>query len=260
MPSQHEHPADSSGLLRTIFTMAGVRRGFVACLPLGVSVAAYGVVFGVLAAKKGLAAWHAGLMSAMVFAGASQLMSLELWPDLAGPSPWAAVAALAGTVFVVNLRHTLMGMSLRRWTADEPAWRSYACLFFMTDESWALSVREIGQGGPNGRDAGFGLGAGLCVYVFWLSSTWIGAGVIGAASQAVDPVAWGLDFAFTAVFTALLVFLWRGRESLLPWVAAGVSAWVCARLLPGKWYVVIGGLTGGFVGAMTGIPGKGAPR
>jgi predicted branched-subunit amino acid permease len=54
---------------------------------------------------------------------------------------------------------------------------------------------------------------------------------------------------FTAVFTALLVGLWKGKTDLLPWaVAAGVAV-AAAQWLPGKWYILLGGLAGSLVGA-----------
>ena len=97
--------------------------------------------------------------------------------------------------------------------------RAYGALFFLTDESWALSLRAFGSGG---RDAAFFLGSGLTMTV-----AWIGGSVLGRAggSWLTDPARWGLDFAFTAVFVALLVGSWRGRRDLLPWaVAAGGRA------------------------------------
>ena len=223
------------------FTRAGVARGFRECLPLGLSVFAYGLVFGALAVRAGLPPWQAGLMSLTVFAGASQLMALDLW----GPSLPAAGIIL--TTFVVNLRHVLMGAAMGDWLTRLPPGRAYGSLFFLTDESWALSMRELGAGG---RDAGYLLGSGLCIYAFWFAATLAGAAASALAGAALaDPARLGLDFAFTAVFIALLRAMWRGRGDLLPWLAAGAVAWGASLVLPGKWYVLCGGLAGGLAGA-----------
>jgi len=66
----------------------------------------------------------------------------------------------------------------------------------------------------------------------------------GAAIR--DPAAWGLDFAFVAVFLALLTSLAtaRRRSVLLPWLLAAGAALAADRLLPGNWYVLIGTLVG----------------
>lgn len=224
-----------------IFTLSGARRGFQACLPLGLSVFAYGLVFGILAVQAGMSAVQAGAMSLSTFAGASQLMVLEFW----GPVlPWLGIVL---TTLIVNLRHVLMGAALRDWLVALPPWKAYGSVFFMTDESWALSMREMGAGG---RDAAFLLGAGLCIYLFWFSATVLGATsgfFLGTALS--DPARWGLDFAFTAVFISLLIFFWKGRQDLPVWLAAAVAAWIGWALLPGKWYILCGGLAGGLYGA-----------
>ncbi|WP_233189355.1 hypothetical protein [Geothermobacter hydrogeniphilus] len=65
------------------------------------------------------------------------------------------------------------------------------------------------------------------------------------------PEDYALDFAFTAVFTALAVGLWQGKKDILPWVVAGGVSLLAHHFLPGKWYIVFGGL-GGAITAMLG--------
>lgn len=224
-----------------IFTRAGVARGFRECLPLGLSVFAYGLVFGALAVRAGMPPWQAGLMSLTVFAGASQLMALDLWGET------LPAAGIILTTLVVNLRHVLMGAAMGDWLTRLPPGRAYGSLFFLTDESWALSMRELGAGG---RDAGYLLGSSLCIYVFWFAATMAGALFSALAGSALaDPAGIGLDFAFTAVFIALLAAMWRGRGDLWPWLAAGLTAWAASLVLPGKWHILCGGLAGGLTGA-----------
>lgn len=233
--------SDEAGLQCIVFTWIGVRRGFLDCLPLGLSVFAYGVVFGILAVQAGMSAAQAGAMSLTTFAGASQLMVLEFW------GPTLPLLGIVLTTLIVNLRHVLMGAALRDWLVGLPPWKAYGTLFFMTDESWALAMREMAAGG---RDAAFLLGSGLCIYLFWFTATILGASsgfLFGTAMS--DPTAWGLDFAFTAVFISLLIFFWKGRMDLPVWLIAGLVAWVGWMYLPGKWYILCGGLSGGLYGA-----------
>ena len=65
---------------------------------------------------------------------------------------------------------------------------------------------------------------------------------MGAAIHNPERVA--LDFAFLAVFTALAVSLWRGRADILPWIGAVFFSILGDLFLPGKWYVVTGGIGG----------------
>src|SRR6185437_3770864 len=122
------------------FTRRGVLAGARACLPIALGAGVYGVVFGILARQAGMSLAEALLMSAIVFAGASQLVALGLWVT---PLP---VGALILTTLIVNLRHVLMGASLHPWLAKLPRGRVYASLFFMVDESWALTLGALTGG------------------------------------------------------------------------------------------------------------------
>ena len=50
-----------------------------ACIPVAISVSAYGVVWGVLAKQAGLSLLEVVLMSGLVFAGSAQFVALDLW-------------------------------------------------------------------------------------------------------------------------------------------------------------------------------------
>ncbi|OYR40801.1 branched-chain amino acid ABC transporter permease [Halorubrum sp. Ib24] len=212
------------------FSRNGVRAGFVTCVPVALGVGAYGLVFGVLAREAGLSLLTAVVMSATVLAGAAQLIAVGLWD---WPIP---VVAGVGTTLVVNLRYLLMGASLRPWFTRLSSRQAYTSLFFMADENWALTIQDLRDG--NGRGA-FLLGSGLAIWVFWVACTAIGA---AAGSRIGNPEAYGLGFVLTAIFLALLVSFWEGRSSLTPWIVAAVVALSVDAVLPGRWYILAGGL------------------
>ncbi len=221
------------------FTLTGILLGAKRTIPLAISVFAIGIVFGVLARQAKLSVLDAMLMSGLVYAGASQFVALSLWTAIPFP-----VTTIILTTFIVNMRHMLMGASLRPWFSELSPWKVYTSVFFMVDESWAMTMNDFAKGG---RDAGFLLGSGFILYVAWVSSAVIGR-TVGAWIQ--NPAQWGLDFAFTAVFTALLIGMWKGKSNLLPWAVAAVVAVAAAHWLPGKWYILIGGFAGSVVGAI----------
>jgi 4-azaleucine resistance transporter AzlC len=217
------------------FTPNGIRAGFVTCVPVALGVGAYGLVFGVLAREAGLSVVTAITMSATVLAGAAQLIAVGLWD---WPIP---VVAVVGTTLVVNLRYLLMGASLRPWFTRLSSRQAYTSLFFMADENWALTVKDLRAG--NGRGA-FLLGSGLAIWGFWIVATAIGA---VAGGRIGNPQTYGLDFVLTAIFLALLVGFWDGRASVAPWIGAAVGAVVVEALLPGRWYILAGGLAASLV-------------
>lgn len=221
-----------------IFTRAGMLSGVRQSVPVAASAFLVGTVFGVLARHTGLTLVETLLMSALVFAGASQFVAIGLW---AHPIPIAAVVV---TTLVVNLRHILLGAGLHPWFRQLSILRMYGSLFFMVDESWALSMRQIRAGA---QDRAFLIGAGSLMYVSWCAAAatgYLGGAAIGDLSH------WGLDFAITAVFTALLLGMWRGRSDIWPWLVSAAVAIATWRLLPGTWYILCGAVAGTLTGAL----------
>ena len=230
---------------RVSFDAAGLLRGARESWPIALGVFTYGLVFGVLSRQAGLGAGGALSMSAFVFAGASQFVALDLWgPDL----PYAGLIL---TTLAVNLRHVLMGAALGPWFSRLTPLQAYGSLFFMNDESWALTLARCGRA-DGGADGAYLLGSGLVVYAAWLSSTALGH---LAVSGLGDPARYGLDFAFVAVFLCLLTGLRKGRQDILPWTLAAVVAVLTARYAPGKWYILAGALAGSLAAAWRPVSG-----
>jgi 4-azaleucine resistance transporter AzlC len=221
---------------RVTFTLAGALAGARRCIPIAISGCGIGLVFGALAGQAGLGAHEAALMSALVFSGAAQFVVLGLW---ASPLP---VATIVLATLVVGLRHLLMGAALGPVFSKLPRLKAYGSVFFMADENWALTMNEFAKGR---RDAAFLLGGGLLMFLAWTGSTFAG-GTFGGAIE--DPARWGLDFAFTAVFLALIAGMWKGKSDILPWTVAAAVAVAAHHLLPGQWYILLGGLAGSFAG------------
>ena len=223
---------------KVTFTLAGALAGARRCVPVEISGCVIGLVFGTLAGQSGLGAGEATLMSALVFSGAAQFVVLGLW---ASPLP---IAAIVITTFIVGLRHLLMGAALAPVFSRLSRPKAYGSVFFMADENWALTMGEFSKGR---RDAAFLLGGGLLMFLVWTVSTFVG-GMFGGAIE--DPARWGLDFAFTAVFLALIAGMWKGRSDVLPWAVAAAVAVAAHQWLPGQWYIVLGGLAGSLAGVM----------
>jgi len=221
------------------FTFAGALAGVRRTVPLALSDLAVGIIFGALAHQAGVSLLEALLMSSLVYAGSAQFVAVSLWTM---PLP---VVAIIVTTLVVNARYLLLGAALYPWFARLGPLKVYGSFFLLADENWALTIHEFEQGK---RDAAFLVGSGLLLFISWGSTTLIGY-LAGAIIQ--DPAQWGLDFACTAVFVALLTSMWKGKTNLLPWLVAAIVAIAAAHWLPGTWYILAGGLAGSIVGALT---------
>ncbi|MEP9354499.1 AzlC family ABC transporter permease [Xanthobacter sp. KR7-65] len=223
-------------------TVAGMVDGARAMLPLMPGIAAFGMAFGAASVQKGFSLVEAGLSSALVFAGLAQMVALEGWTR-----HWSAgtLLALGFLTMTVNMRHVLMGASLRPWLGTLPAWKAYPALLFMADNNWAAALRYHGEGG---NDVGYFVGSGLITWIFWVAATLAGH-LIGGGIP--DPKALGIDLVVPAFFVAMLLPNWKGRREAVGWgVAAAVSV-AASFLLPGWWFIVIGALAGAIAGGFT---------
>jgi predicted branched-subunit amino acid permease len=217
------------------FSLDGAALGMRAMIPLLPAMVGFGIAIGAAAAAKGLTFFEHVLMSLFVYAGLSQMVALEVWPQHITAAAVVGIALVAATV---NARFLLLGAAFRPWFGQLPAWQSYPLLFFMTEPGWIAAMRYRSEGGA---DIGFYVGGGLLVFVFWMAS--IAAGyLLGAVVPDSKLIA--LDLLMPVYFSAMLVPLWRGIGHAIPWVLAGVVALLMHHFVGGWWYVITGALAG----------------
>ena len=212
-----------------------IQKGAVANLPVAASVGAYGSVLGVLAAQKSITWLELLLMNLSVFAGSAQFVMVDMW------APQMPIFEMVLAVMIINLRYLLIGASLNPVFQGASLARKSLIMHLVADENWAVTMAEHRKGTAT---TGFLLGGGLCLISVWCFGTLFGHALGAIVKQ---PEVWALDFAFVAVFTALAVSLWRGRMDILPWAGAAILAVLAEKYLPGKWYIVIGGIGGALI-------------
>ncbi len=195
------------------------RDGAYDALPILVSGFFFGLVFGVLASKTGVTPLTATLMSALVFAGASQFVALEQWHQ-----PELPVASIVLTTLLINLRHLLMSASLLRSFNKHPRGRVMAAFALLIDETWALAEHRFRQAAPS---MGYFVAAGMVIYLGWVGGTFVGTQV---GSSIPEPALFGLDFTFVAMFLSLMVLLWQRQLDFVTWLAAGTLSFLIARM------------------------------
>ena len=208
--------------------LAGMR----AIFPLVVAVAPIGLVFGAVSATKGLSVLETTLMSALVFAGGSQFVAMDIW---AHPASWVGVGF---ATLLVNIRHVLMSASLGMKMQSFSTIKRYAAMLFLADELWAMA--EFRAGSTRLTPVWY---AGIVApfYVAWVGSSLAGA-LLGVFLG--DPAVIGLDFAFPAVFVVLVMGFWKGPETGAILAASGIAAVVVHHFVPGVWYIAAGALAG----------------
>lgn len=234
--------ANRTGLITQFAKGDDFRRGFADILPILAAAFPIGLLWGTLAVQKGLSPVEAALASASVFAGAAQFVAMDLWRD---PVPWLLVSF---SVLVVNIRHVLMGASLSRHIGGIPRSMRPFAMFLMVDEVWALAERKALQ---SSLTWSYYLGLGLPLWINWTVATAIGALLSRGLG---DPAALGFDFAFAALFIAILASFWKGARTGAVLAASGATAALAKLAVPGAWYVVLGGLAGVITAALLWSP------
>jgi predicted branched-subunit amino acid permease len=211
-------------------------------LPFTLGLFVFAMALGAAASQKGLTFAQAVGQSAFVYAGASQLLTLQVWtPD------WTlgAILAAVGVTAAINSRLLLMGATLRPWIAGLDQKLVYGSLFFLTDASFAIGARHHANGG---RDYGVVLGAHVPLYLGWVLTTAVG---YGAGALIVRPERYGIDLVLPLLFTTMVTPMIRRAPRVTPFIIAGVVAVLTAQVAPG-WFIVAGALAGALSAALMG--------
>jgi 4-azaleucine resistance transporter AzlC len=220
-------------------------QGVRASLPIVAAAAPFGMLFGALAVDNGLTVGEAVLMSAIVFAGASQMVGLEMFG--AKIAPWIIILS----VFAVNFRHVLYSAALGRRIGLFADWQKAIAFFFLTDPQYAASEARADRKMP--LTMSWYMGMALPVYVMWVVEALVGA-VFG--SLITDPAALGIDFLLPIYFLGL-VLGFRTRSNWLPVViASGLGSILAFYTVGSPWHVSLGALAGVLVAVL--MPPKAA--
>lgn len=199
----------------------------------------FALVLGAQGARKGLSPVEVPLMTGSNFAGGSEFSAIALWT-----SPPHLLLIVAVT-FLVNSRHLLMGAALAPLLRHLPKRKVLPALFFMCDESWAMSLADARARQQRKISPAFSMvyymGLALSLYVSWVFFTFVGAAV---GPKLGDIESYGFHMAFPAVFFVLLRGMWKGFAAARPWIVSLICSVTAFLLLPGAWYVAIGALTG----------------
>jgi predicted branched-subunit amino acid permease len=195
----------------------------------------FAVAFGTAAAQKSLSLGETLGLSAFVYAGASQMVGLEIWQQVWTPS---TILTIMTVTAVVNARMILLGATLQPWLKDEPLARTALNLFLLTEAGWLVGTRYHSEGG---RDVGVLLGCGIILWLVWLLATLTG---FFAGALVPEPKRFGLDLVMPIFFGVMLVPLWKGAKTALPWLVAGLVSLVVHALVPGYTFIIAGALAG----------------
>jgi 4-azaleucine resistance transporter AzlC len=193
------------------------RDGARAALAVAATVWFFGASFGLVARAAGMGVLAPLVMSATTFAGSAQFAVSSILGAGGG-----AAAAIAAAV-LLNARYAPISISVAPLFRGRLPRRLLESQLIV-DESWALASRGGGR-----FDRRILLGAGLLLYVSWVSGTAVG---VLAGDALGDPKDLGLDGAFPALFLALLAPQLRAPRAAMAAAVGGVIALVLIPVTP----------------------------
>jgi 4-azaleucine resistance transporter AzlC len=186
--------------------------------PVLITVLVVGTSFGIVARQEGLSPVEIMAMSVFIFAGAAQFAMVQLFKDGVG---WPLIVA---TVLLINLRHLLMAAALRPYFARVSVARRLAAAFVLTDEAFAMAIGWFRRGRT---EVAYYATFAVALYVLWNAATLVGM-LVGPAIG--EPRRFGVDFAITATFIAIVVIGVRRRSDAVVALAAALIASTLAYL------------------------------
>lgn len=166
--------------------------------PVGLGFLFLGCSYGMLMGIHGFSVLYPLCMSALIFAGSMEFVTVSLLL-----SPFDPIAAFTLAI-MVNARHMFYGIAMLPRFAGT-GWVKPLLIYGLCDETFALHVSTVAPRGIDEKK--FMLATTLLNQAYWVSSSTLG-GLIGARLPRHTE---GLQFVLTALFVVIAMDQWRSQ-------------------------------------------------
>ena len=220
-------------MIKTSDYLQGIKAG----VPIILGIIPVGVAFAIMARQSGFSILETIMMSATVFAGASQMVSVNMY------SQGADLLAIILATFVINLRHLIMSTCIMHKMKSDNVLMKALVSFGITDESFAIFTNLESE------EATIGFFMGLISVTY---STWVLSTVLGAISVKLLPaiIANSLGISLYAMFIALLIPNVKSYFKLLYlMIFTGLLNLILVNIIGGSWAMILSTLIAASVGA-----------
>ena len=225
------------------------QQGVIDALPTALGYISIGLACGVVASPY-LSPLEMGLMSLLVYAGASQFAMISLI------AVHSSLMNIALTVFFINLRNMLMSLHTSPDFKEASLVHNIGIGSLLTDESYGVYLSEKLK--SDRITVPWMHGNNVVGYLAWGLSTILGTAL---GSLLPNPSAFGLDFALDFALVAMFIGIFAGQfqgmrltekmaTMLLVLGAVALSFFLLTFFLTQSLAVLVATLTGCFVGVM----------
>ena len=203
------------------------KKGLQAGITIGIGYFPIALTFGLLAKTSGLSIYETVLMSIIVFAGASQYISLSLIAYGTG------VFEIILTTFIVNIRHFLMSTTLTEKCEEDHLLNKLLYSFGITDETFSVVATKEGT-----ATTGFMFGVISVSYSSWVVFSGVGHLIGASLPQTLQE---SMSVALYAMFIGLLVPSMKKSVKVVFLAALGAvfnSIFTINQLMAQGWAIV----------------------
>ena len=196
--------------------------------PLMIPVFPFGIIYGVIGMELGLGQYMTLGASIIMFAGASQIVLLQLF------SGGASSLVILGSVGAVNSRHLLYGAVLSEHLSNLKLKWKIILSYIMVDQAFAVSNTYLKSNKDSENKHYHLLGSGLTCWSIWQIST-----IIGIFMGSIIPDELGLSFTISLTFLALLINDFRKFKNIIVMFVSGIVATIGYNTIPFKAYIIV---------------------
>lgn len=201
----------------TTQTLAGAswKQGVKDAIPLLGGYIPVAISFGLISVQSGFSVLETVLISAFIYAGASQFLFVAM--AASGAPLWFVVIM----TLLINARHVVYGPNLSPYLNQDKKW--LLLMHGLTDQIFALAHARLPQL-PDQARIGWYTGAAVLAWLSWIAGTALGAIAGGELTQRWPLINEVLPFALPALFFVLIVPRCNNRLWTLTITLSAVSA------------------------------------
>lgn len=189
-------------------------------LPICVGFLLIGASYGLLMRSKGFSVWYPMAMSALIYAGSMEFVTVNLLLSAFRPL-YAFLLTL-----MVNARHLFYGISMLQ-KYEGLGWKRLYLIYGMCDESFSINCTVTP---PEGVDRGwFMFFVTLLNHIYWVSGALLGS-LLGYIIHFNTK---GIEFVMTALFVVMLINQWEETSDHRP-VLIGIGCSLACLFLFGS--------------------------
>lgn len=216
------------------------RKGIQIGFPIVLGYIPVALTYGVLASQAGMSLLELTMMSALVYAGASQFMGVNM--IVAN----ATIIEIVVATFVLNFRHFVMSLSFMNELRERISLKGRVGLALgLTDETFAVSALNKEEAEQK-NGVFFYAAINITAYLSWVIGSFVG-GLLGEVIP--EQLSQSMGIALYAMFIGLLIPSVKKevRFGLIAILAMIINV-IASQFVSSGWSIVLGTVIGGLAG------------